>query len=66
MPSVSQNQQIATAIAKTDPGSLYPRNKGLLGMSKGQLGDFASTPRQGLPKRVGDLLSGKSKPRKGK
>ena len=49
MPSVSQNQQIATAIAEHAPGKLYARNRGLLKMKKSDLHDFASTPRKGLP-----------------
>ncbi len=51
MPSVSQNQQEAMAIALHNPGKLDKKNRGLLGMSKSQLHDFASTPRKGLPKR---------------
>jgi hypothetical protein len=50
MPSVSQNQQIAMAIAEHNPSKLYARNKGLLGMSHQQLHEFASTPRKNLPK----------------
>ena len=53
MPSVSKDQQIAMAIAEHAPGKLYARNKGLLKMSQQQLHDFASTPRKGLPKKVG-------------
>ena len=49
MPSLSQNQQIATAVAEHEPGKLYARNRGLLKMSRRQLHDFASTPRMGLP-----------------
>lgn len=43
------------AIAEHSPGKLYSRNKGLLGMSKGQLHDFAATPEKGLPKKKGLL-----------
>ena len=50
MPAVSQRQQEAMAIAEHEPGKLLKRNRGLLGMSKKQLGEFASTPRAGLPK----------------
>jgi hypothetical protein len=57
MPSVSQNQAIATAVAEHAPEKLYPRNKGLLDMSKSQLHDFAATLRKGLPKRVGRYKS---------
>jgi hypothetical protein len=52
MPSVSRNQQIATAIAEHEPGKLYARNRGLLKMSHSQLHDFAATKRTGLPKKV--------------
>lgn len=52
MPAVSKKQQIAMAIAEHEPGKLYGRNKGLTKMSKGQLHDFASTPRKGLPSKV--------------
>lgn len=55
MPSVSQAQQQAMAIAEHDPAKLYQRNRGLLGMKKQQLHDFAATPRQGLPKKVSML-----------
>ena len=40
------------AIAEHEPSKLYGRNKGLKKMSKGDLHDFASTPRKGLPTRV--------------
>lgn len=49
MPAVSKKQQMATAIAEHNPGQLSKKNKGLLKMSKGQLHDFASTKRAGLP-----------------
>lgn len=52
MPAVSKKQQIAMAIAEHEPSKLYGRNKGLKKMSKGDLHDFASTPRKGLPTRV--------------
>ena len=51
MPAVSKAQQQAMAIAEHAPDKLYARNSGLKKMSKGQLHDFASTPRKGLPKR---------------
>lgn len=53
MPAVSQNQQAAMAIALKDPSKLKPQNKGLAKMSSASLKDFASTPRKGLPKKVG-------------
>lgn len=49
MPAVSKKQQEAMAIAEHEPDKLSSKNKGLLKMSKGQLRDFASTPRKGLP-----------------
>lgn len=64
MPAVSQAQATAMRIAEHAPGKLYKRNRSLLGMSKGQLHDFAATPSKGLPKRakskkptnIGDLM----------
>lgn len=53
MPAVSRAQQQATAIAEHEPSKLYARNKSLLNMTKGQLHDFAATPRKGLPQRAG-------------
>jgi hypothetical protein len=52
MPSVSQAQQRAMAIAEHNPDKLNSKNKGLLKMSHSQLHDFASTKRKGLPKRA--------------
>ena len=52
MPAVSKKQQQAMAIAEHEPSKLSSKNKGLLKMSKGQLHDFASTPRKGLPSKV--------------
>lgn len=52
MPARSQDQATAMAIAEHAPGKLYARNKGMLKMSKGQLHDYAATPRKGLPKKV--------------
>lgn len=52
MPSTSKAQQEAMAIAEHTPDKLYKRNKGLLKMTKGQLHDFASTPRKNLPKHA--------------
>lgn len=53
MPAKSKVQQIAMAIAEHEPEKLYARNRGLLKMSKGQLGEYASTPRAGIPRHVG-------------
>jgi hypothetical protein len=52
---VSKKQQEAMAIAEHDPGKLDRKNQGLLKMSHEQLHDFASTPRSGLPDRVGKI-----------
>jgi hypothetical protein len=54
MPSRSQVQQIAMAIAEHQPSKLYKRNRGLLKMSKEKLSEFASTPRSGLVKRISE------------
>jgi hypothetical protein len=53
VPSVSQAQQAAMAIAEHNPSQLNPKNKGLLKMSKSDLHDFASTPTKNLPAKVG-------------
>lgn len=52
MPSVSRAQRQAAAIAEHHPDDLYPRNRGLLGMSLTQLSHYASTPEKGLPTHV--------------
>jgi hypothetical protein len=44
MPAISKAQRRAMAIAEHHPGKLYARNRGLLGMTKGQLHDFARLP----------------------
>lgn len=63
MPAVSKAQQTAMAIAEHNPGALYGRNKGMLGMSHKQLHDFASTKQKGLPAKkhanVGELMGHK-------
>ncbi len=51
MPSKSQSQQAATAIALHNPSKLHAKNRGLLKMSREQLHDFASTPTRNLPQR---------------
>ena len=50
MPAVSVPQRRAMAIAEHHPEKLYKRNRSLLGMSKGQLHDFASTSESHLTK----------------
>lgn len=57
MPSVSQAQQIAMAIAEHKPSKLYKNNRGLLNMSHSQLHEFASTPRSDLPHRIGKKIA---------
>lgn len=52
MPAVSKDQRIAMAIAQHEPKKLYARNKAMLGMTKEQLHDFASTKQKGLPQKV--------------
>ena len=52
MPAVSKAQQRLMAIAKHHPKKVYARNRGVLGMSAKTLGEFASTPRKGLPKHT--------------
>jgi len=52
MPATSKAQAIAMSIAEHAPGKLYARNKGMLGMTKSQLHDFAATKRKGLPARA--------------
>lgn len=51
MPTESDIQRRAMAIALHNPSKLYARNRGLLKMTKSQLHDFASTKEKGLPKR---------------
>ena len=53
MPAVSKKQRRLMAIAEHNPKAVYAKNKGVLGMSKKQLGDFASTKEKGLPKKKG-------------
>lgn len=52
MPSKSQDQQQAMAIALHSPSKLKAKNRGLLKMSDKELRKFASTKRSGLPKKV--------------
>lgn len=42
MPSVSEKQRVAMAIAEHHPEKLYKKNRGMLGMSHQQLHEFAS------------------------
>ena len=52
MPSTSKAQQAVMAIAANSPEKLYKRNRSVLGMSKGQLTDFASTKTKDLPEHA--------------
>ncbi len=51
MPAKSKKQRVAMAIAKHEPGKLYLRNRAMLGMSKEQLSEYASTKEKGLPSK---------------
>jgi len=42
MPAVSEKQRMMMAIAKHHPSKLHKKNRGVLKMSKKQLGDFSS------------------------
>ena len=44
MPSVSNKQRMAMAIAAHQPSKLVAKNRGMLSMTKDQLHDFASGP----------------------
>jgi hypothetical protein len=39
------------AIAEHHPEQLYPENRGVLKMTKGQLSEFATTSEKGLPSK---------------
>ena len=52
MPAKSKAQQRLMAIAKHSPEKVYAENKGVLGMSKKSLSEFASTPRKELPEKT--------------
>ena len=52
MPAKSIAQQKLMAIAKHSPSKVFSKNKGVLGMSKESLGDFASTSLKGLSQKV--------------
>ena len=52
MPAKSQAQQRLMAMAEHNPGAIYDKNKGILGMSKDELHKFSATKRKGLPKKV--------------
>lgn len=52
MPSKSQVQRIAMAIAEHHPSKLYKRNRGLAKMPYEKLHEFASTKEKSLPYRI--------------
>lgn len=64
MPAKSIAQRRAIAIAEHDPGELYGRDKGMLGMTRGQMHDFAATKEGGLPQMAVKPLTRGGKPRK--
>ena len=47
MPSKTEKQRIAMAIAEHEPKKLYKRNRGLLKMSKKKLSEFARKSAKG-------------------
>jgi len=49
MPSKTEKQRVAMAIAQHQPDKLYKRNKGMLKMSKEQLSEFARKSTKGSP-----------------
>lgn len=52
MPAVSVAQRKLVAMREHNPGAIYARNRGILGMKMSDAHDFASTPEQGLPEHV--------------
>jgi len=52
MPAKSKAQRQLMAIAEHHPEKLQAKNRGVLEMSKEQLGHFATTPEKGLPQKV--------------
>lgn len=52
MPAVSQKQRSLMALAEHHPDQVFAKNKGVLGMGKSMLHDFASTSTKNLPKKV--------------
>lgn len=51
MPAKSKAQQRLMAMAEHNPEKVWDKNKGVLGMSKQQLRDFAKTKTKELPSR---------------
>ncbi len=52
MPAVSVKQRKMMAIAEHHPSKLNPKNKGVLGMKKSQLHEYAETSETDLPMKV--------------
>lgn len=63
-PAVSKSQRKLMALAKAHPEEVYPKNRGVLKMSKKQLHDFASTKEKGLPEKLESKKAKKKHPRK--
>jgi len=55
MPSETERQRVAAAIAEHYPEKLYKRNRGMLKMSRSQLHDFA-VKRKGKKRSKRDRL----------
>ena len=62
MPAASVAQRRLIAIAEHHPEKVHAKNKGILGMKKSDMHDFASTSEKGLPEKVRKVkkLRGKS------
>lgn len=53
MPAKSVAQRRLIGLAKHHPEKVYSKNKGILGMTKSDMHDFASTKETSLPKYAG-------------
>jgi len=49
LPAKTVKQKRLMAIAESHPEKVYKRNKGVLGMTKSQMHEYASTKEKGLP-----------------
>jgi hypothetical protein len=52
MPAVSKKQATMFRIAEHAPEKLHKKNRGVLGMTRESLHEFASTPEKELPEKV--------------
>jgi hypothetical protein len=52
MPAKSKAQRRFMGLAEHHPEEVYAKNRGVLGMDKGQLHDFAITSERGLKRHV--------------